>query len=100
MYGPRGSLLHAQEQVLGSQCRINHSTETDHPLGGIESSVIVIVRPVECGQYSKLVLQIEEACRRHFLAYGTVQDSRNGSPCGSTSHKIPKGLWCLQLMIR
>jgi hypothetical protein len=53
---------------MGSQCRINHSTETERPFGGIESSVTVIVRPMECEQYSELVLQIEEACRHHFLA--------------------------------
>jgi hypothetical protein len=47
---------------------------------------------MECGQYSELVLQIEDACRRYFPAYGTVQDSHNSSLSSSTSHTMPKGI--------
>jgi hypothetical protein len=68
----QGSLLHALKQILGSQRRINRSAKTGHPFDGTDSSVTVIVREVECGHYPKLVSEIEETCRRHFLAYGTV----------------------------
>jgi hypothetical protein len=44
-------LLHTQETVSGSRCRICHGPDTGHQFYGVESCGTVIVKPKECRKW-------------------------------------------------